>query len=141
MYQFMCHAPGKGKGAARPCIGTIYYPSVPTQQDEKDTLMAGVENMNTSTPVPPVDSEAADTGLSWMVTSSTASNTSQGSLEQPAPLRRSTWNNLELTPMEVPEFWYAGRYSPSGIWDALVGLCICLHVISCMYTVFWGSTV
>ena len=30
MYQFMWYVPGMGKGAAGPCIGTIYYPSVPT---------------------------------------------------------------------------------------------------------------
>ena len=30
MYQFMWYAPGMGKGTARPCIGTIYCPSVPT---------------------------------------------------------------------------------------------------------------
>ena len=31
--------------------------------------------------------------------------------------------------------------SPSGIWVALVGLCVCLHFISYLYTIFWGSTV
>ena len=30
MCQFMWYAPGMGKGAAGPYIGTIYYPSVPT---------------------------------------------------------------------------------------------------------------
>ena len=56
--------------------------------------MTAVENTNTSTPVPPVDSEPADAGLSGMVTSSTAGNTSQGSPNQPAPLRhgmQTTW--------------------------------------------------
>ena len=33
------------------------------RQDEKDKPMAGVENNNTSTPAPPVDSEPADAGL------------------------------------------------------------------------------
>ena len=63
-------------------------------QGEKDEPMAGVDN-NASTPVPPVDSEPADAGLSVMVTSSTAGSTPQGSLDQPAPLRHSvqkTWN-------------------------------------------------
>ena len=88
----LCGTPqGCGKGAAGPCIGTIYYPSVPTQQpDEKDAPMAGVEHTNTSTPVPPVDSEPADTEPSGMVTSSTAGNTSQGNPDQPAPLRHGT---------------------------------------------------
>ena len=30
MYQFMWYSPGMGKGQAKPCIGTIYCPSVPT---------------------------------------------------------------------------------------------------------------
>ena len=51
--------------------------------------MAGVENNNTSTPAPPVDSEPDDAGLSGMVIPSTAGNTPQGSLDQPAPLRHS----------------------------------------------------
>ena len=64
-------------------------------QDEKDAPMVGVENNNTLTPVPPVDSVPADAGPSGMVTSSTAGNTPQGSLGQLAPLRCSvqkTWN-------------------------------------------------
>ena len=60
-------------------------------QDEKDTHGAGVENNNTSTPVPPVDSDPAHAGLSGMVTSSVAGNTPQGSKDQPAPLRCSVW--------------------------------------------------
>ena len=66
-------------------------------QGEKDTPMAGVENTNTSSPVPPVDSEPTDAGLSGMVTSSSAGSTPQGSLDQPAPLRHGTlktWNQL-----------------------------------------------
>ena len=59
-------------------------------QDDKDTPVAGVGNTNPSSPVPPVDSEPADAGPSGMVTSSTAGNTPQGSLDQPAPLRCNT---------------------------------------------------
>ena len=29
-YQCMWYAPGMGKGTAKPCIGTIYFPSVLT---------------------------------------------------------------------------------------------------------------
>ena len=52
--------------------------------------MAGVKNTNPSTPVPPVDSEPADAGPSWTVTSSTAGSTPQGSPDQPAALRYGT---------------------------------------------------
>ena len=49
------------------------------EQDEKDAPMAGGENTNTSTPVPPVDSEPADAGPSGIVMLSTAGKTPQGS--------------------------------------------------------------
>ena len=64
-------------------------------KDDQDTPVAGVENNNTSTPVPSVDSEPADAGPSGMVTPSTAYNTPQGSPDQPALLRQSVqinWN-------------------------------------------------
>ena len=54
--------------------------------DEKDAPMAGIES-NPPTAVPP--SEPADVGPSGMATPSTAGNTPQGSLDQPAPLRCS----------------------------------------------------
>ena len=79
-------------------------------QDEKDEPMTGVENNNTSTPAPPVDSEPGDAGPSGTVIPSTAGNTSWGSLDQPAPLRHSVQKIQELTSMEVLEFWFAGRY-------------------------------
>ena len=62
-----------------------------TEQDEKDTPVAGVESNDTSTPVPPVGSVPADAGLSGTVTLSTAGSTPQGSPDQPAPLRCRVW--------------------------------------------------
>ena len=59
-------------------------------QDEKDAPVAEVENTNTSTPVPSLDSEPADAGPSGTVMSSTAGNTPLGSLDQPALLRHGT---------------------------------------------------
>ena len=50
-------------------------------QDEKDAPMAGGENTNASTSVPPMDSQPADAGLSGTVTSIAAGSTSQGSLD------------------------------------------------------------
>ena len=50
-------------------------------QDKKDASVAGVENNNTSTPVPSVDSELADVGPSGTVTPSTAGSTPQASLD------------------------------------------------------------
>ena len=72
----MGFAPGIGKGTDGHHIGTNLLPiNSNVGQDEKDTPMAGVESNSTSTPVPPVDSEPADTGPSGMVTQSTAGNT------------------------------------------------------------------
>ena len=60
-------------------------------QDEKDEPVAGVDNNNASTPVPPEDSEPAEAGLSGTVTPSTAGSIPEGSPDQPAPLRCSVW--------------------------------------------------
>ena len=110
-------------------------------QDEKDTPMAGAENNNTSTPALPVDSEPADAGPSGMVTSSTAGNTPQGSLDQPAPLRYSVQKSQNWLPWRFWNFSLLADTSPSDIWDAWIGLCFCLHVIFCLYTIFWRGTV
>ena len=103
-------------------------------QDEKDAPMAGV---NTSTPAPPVASEPADAGSSGMVTPSTAGNTPQGSLDQPAPLRCDTWKTQKWLPWRNQNFSLQAGTRPSDIWDAWTGL----HAISSLYNTFWGSTV
>ena len=103
-------------------------------QDVKDEPMAGVENYNTSTPVPSMDSETADAGPSRMVTPSTVGSTPQGSLDQPAPLSHSTQTTQKWLQWRYWNFGLLADTSPSSIWDALVGLCI--HVISCLYTIF-----
>ena len=103
--------------------------------------MAGVHNTTSLTQLPPVDSVPADAGLSEMVTPSAAGSTPQGSQDQPVPLRhstRTTWNQL---PWRYQNFGLLADTGPTGIWDAWVGLCICLHIALCLYTVFWGSTV
>ena len=67
-------------------------------QDEYDEPMAGVGNNNTSTPVPPLDSEPTDAGPSGMVTPSAAGNTPQGSPDQPATLRCSVQKTQNRLP-------------------------------------------
>ena len=101
--------------------------------------MAGVENNHTSTPAPPVDSKPADAGPSGMVTPSAAGSTPQGSLDHLFYLDMAH-KNPELTSMEVHNFSLLAAASPSGIWDALVGWCICPNIISYLYTIFWGNT-
>ena len=110
-------------------------------QDEKDAPVAWVESTNTSTAMPTVGSEPADAGPSRMFASSTAGNTPQGSPDQPASLRHGTQTTQNQLPWRYQNFSLLTDTSLSGIWDAFIGLCICLHVISCLYTIFWGSTV
>ena len=111
------------------------------EQDEKDAPVAGVEHTNTSPPVPPVDSEPADAEPSGKITSGTAGNTSQGSPDQPALLRHSTCTTCNWLPWRYQNFGLLADTSLSGIWNAWVCLCICLHFISFLYTIFWGSIV
>ena len=59
-------------------------------QDENNAPMAGVENTNSSSPAPLVDSQPADAGPSGTVTSSAAGSALQGSPDEPAPLRCGT---------------------------------------------------
>ena len=101
-------------------------------QDEKDEPIVGVGNNNTLTPVPPVDSEPADARLSGMVIPSTVGDTPWGSLDQPAPLRHSVWKTWNRLPWRYWNFSLQADTSPSSTWDAWIGLCICLHVISAL---------
>ena len=110
-------------------------------QDEKETPMAGVESNNTSIPLPPVGSVLVDTGPSGMVTPSTAGNTPQGSPDQPVPIRYSVQKTQTQLPWRYWNFSLQADISPSGIWDAWISLCVCLHVIFCLYTIFWKSPV
>ena len=60
------------------------------EQGETDEPMARVGNTTSLTPVPPVDSVPADAGSSGMTPISTMGSTSQGSPDQPVPLRCGT---------------------------------------------------
>ena len=134
--------PRDGKGCSWTLHGNYLLPiSSNIEQDEKDTPVAGVENTNTSTLVLPVDSELADAGPFGVVTSSKAGSTPQSGLNQPVPLRCSTWTTQNWLPWRYLNFSLLADTSLSGIWDAWDGLCICLHVISCLFAIFWGSTV
>ena len=111
------------------------------EQNEKDASMAGVEHTSTSAAVLSVDSEPADAEPSGMATSDTTGNTSQGSLDQPAPLRHGTCITQNQLPWRCQNFALPADTSLPHLCYAWVGLCICLHFISCMYTIFVGSIV
>ena len=133
--------PRDGEGCSQTLHRNYLLPiSSNREQDEKNAPVAGVESTNTSTPAPPVDGEPADVGPSGMVTSCTAGNTPQGSLINLLHLdgAHKTQNQL---PLRYQNFVLLADTSLSGIWDALVGLCIFFHVIFCLYTICLGSTV
>ena len=111
------------------------------EQTEKDAPVAGVEHTSTSAPVPSVDSEPADAEPCRMAMSDTTGNTSQGSPDQPAPLRCGMHTTQNQLPWRYWNFALLADTSPPGIWDVWVGLCICLNFISCLYTIFVGSIV
>ena len=142
MYQSMWYAPGMEMGAARPYIGTICYSSAPTlEQAKEEAPMARVQHTRTSAPAPSADSEHADSEPSGMATLDTTGNTFQGSLDQPALLRHgthATWNQL---PGKYCNFALLANASLPSILDAWVCLCICLHLISGLYTIFIRSIV
>ena len=111
------------------------------EQVGDDTPVAVVEHTSTSAPMPPVDREPTDSEQSRMATSHAMDNTCQGSLDQPAPLRHSTHATWYQLPWRYQNFTLLADTSPPGILEIWVGLCICLHLISFLYTIFMGSSV
>ena len=134
--------PKDGEGCSQTLHRNYLLPiSSNLEQNEKDAPMARVEHTNTPAPVPSVDCETANAEPSGMVTSSTVGNMPQGSPDHPASLRCGTLTTQNWLPWRYQHFGLLADTSPTGIWDASVGLCICLHFISCLYTIFWGSIV
>ena len=130
--------PRDGEGCSWTLHRNYFFPLTPTiVQDEKDATMAAVENNNTPAPVPPVDSEPADAGLSGMVTPSTTGSTPKGSPNQPVPLRHGTQKTQNQLLWRYQNFVLQADIRPLNIWDAWAGL----HAISGLYNAFWGSTV
>ena len=87
-------------------------------QDEADGSEERVKNNTSPTPVP------------------SASNSTQSSPNQPAPVRcgvRTTRNQL---PWRYKNFGLLTDTRPTGIWDAQVDLCVCLHILAWLYTTF-----
>ena len=106
------------------------------EQGKMDKPVAGVGNTTSPTPAPSVDSVPADAGSSGMITPSTACNTPQGSPDQPALLRCSTRTTQNWLPWRYWNFGLLAYTGPTSIWEAWVGLCICLHIVFCLYTTF-----
>ena len=129
--------PRDGEGCSQTLPRNYLLPiSSNIEQNEKDACMAGAEPTSTSAPAPSVDSEPAVTETSGMATSDTTGNTSQGSPDQSALLRCGIHTTRNQLPCRYQNFGLLADTSPPSIWDAWVGLCIFLHFISCLYTIF-----
>ena len=113
------------------------------EQGEMDEPKAEVGNNVSPTPAPSVDNVPAcgGWGPSGMVASGTAGSTTQSSPDQPAALRHGTWTTRNQLPWRYQNFSLVADTGLTGIWDAWIDLCICLYIMFCLYTIFWGSTV
>ena len=134
--------PRDGKGCSQTLHRNYLLPISPNlKQTKKDAPMAGVEHTSISAPVPSVDSESAGAEPSGTAMSDTTGNTSQGSLDPPAPLRHGTCTTQNQLPWRYQNFALLADTSLPSICDGWVSLCICLHIISYLYTIFVGSIV
>ena len=142
MYQSMWYAPGKGMGTARPCIWTICYLSLPTYS----RLRKMHQWQELSIQAPQLQCHL------WRVSLLMQSCQGHQCQTQQATCLRVVWINLlhsdtahvqprNQLPWKYWNFALLADTSPPTIWDVWVGLCICLHVISYLYTIFMGTMV
>ena len=73
--------------------------------------------------------------------STSMDHTDKGSKLTPVPLRQSSRMMRNQPPWRYQNFalWHNDIFP--GTFNIWVGLCICLHIISCMHIVFMGNTV
>ena len=65
----------------------------------------------------------------------------QADNDMPVPLRWSLRTTRNQPPCRYWNFALLQNYTLSSTFDIWVGLCICLHIMSCLYNVFMGNTV
>ena len=115
----MWYAPGMGKGAAKPYIGTIYYPSVLTWSRMKQIgPEERVENNTAPTPALSV------------------SGSTQSSPDHPAPVRCGVRTTRGQLPWRYRNFGLLTDARPTGIRDAKVDLRVCLHILIWLCNLF-----
>ena len=91
-------------------------------QDKADGSEERVKNNTSLTPVP------------------STNNSMQDSLDQPAPVRCGTQTTRNQLPWRYRNFGLSTDTRPTGIWDAWVDLCVCLHILAWLYTTLrWGA--
>ena len=87
-------------------------------QGEADESKERVENNTSLTPAPSADSILQD------------------SPDRPAPVRCSTRTTRNQLPWKYKKFGLLTDTRPTSIWDAGVDLCVCLFILTCLYTAF-----
>ena len=122
-YQCMWYAPGMGKGAAKPYIETICYPSTLTLGRMKQM------DLKKESKIPPLQPQHH-----------LLSNSTQSSPDQPAPVRCGTRTTRNQLPWRYRNFGLLTDARPTSIWDAQVDLHVCLHILVWLYNTFkWGA--
>ena len=91
-------------------------------QDDADGSEERVENTTSLTPVP------------------SASNSTQTSPDQPAPVRHGIWTTRNQLPWRYRNFRLLTDARPTSIQDVRVDLHVCLHIVVWLYNTFiWGA--
>ena len=91
-------------------------------QDEADGSEERVEKNTSPTPAP------------------SASSSTQNSPDQPAPVRHGIQTTRNQLPWRYEHFGLLTDTRPTGIQDAQVDLCVCLHILAWLYNTFkWGA--
>ena len=117
----------------------------PTQAPcKEDALLVGHPNESWPESIPHSPSkqhELVDPGPIWLTSPDSADEGLQANDDMPVPLRHSS---------RTMRNWPQWRYQNVTLWqnnilpsafNMWVGLCICLHIMSCLYTIFVGNTV
>ena len=115
--------PRDGEGHSRTLHRNYLLPiSSNMEQDETDGPENRVKNDTTLTPVPSVGSST------------------QSSPDQPAPVRHGIQTTRGQLPWRYRNFGLLTDARPTGMWDAKVDLCVCLHILIWLYNTFkWGA--
>ena len=117
----LCPRDGKGHGQT---LHRNYLLPINSNmgQDEADGSEERVKNTTSLTPVP------------------SASNNTQTSPNQPAPVRCGIWTTRNQLPWRYQNFGLLTDARPTGIWDEWVDLHVCLHILVWLYNTFkWGA--
>ena len=113
--------PRDGEGCSQ-TLHRNYLLPISSNMEQDETDGSEVENNTSPTSVPSV------------------SSSTQSSPDQPAPGRCGIWTTRGQLPWRYQSFGLLTGSRPTGIWDAWVDLCVCLHILIWLCNLFkWGA--